>query len=1030
MATSLSSQLKRLEAPQTSAFSGRKGRFSFLYSQNEAAGIDCDTHFALAIDGLTELVKLDPGLDHYRTSLLNESSRSFERGIRTKEENERLDEELELFLVRLVTQFFIRVESHKVLEYLIYKYRVNEFNVDALIMSALPYHSTSLFPKLLQAIPSFKDETKKWSFFKCVQTQGSPISRTVLVNRCLSEKWLLHLMTDTAVKEAVGTDGRCGKFATFATTILLSCQIATPDQEDVMTGIQSFVDSGLSSASRFFVLAAYTVIAFACSKVQFVQSFVKKLLSRSWNKFRKYSFRSEIMEEFVLMLIVVLDTQEVDAVSILPDSVVPVVAENMNLVSRHKRVVNILLQKLANGKSADSFDHFETLLSAAVSSKSLDRKTALDVYATLLTQLKTQSLTLEQKLVSLRFTLCLLRSGHLATKKMRHLVRDGEVVALAIDTWTLVSDGEEDGDCQRIQFSTKKQEWQDVTALLELVSGRQVKNAASLMEICQVLLRESLVFEEDADVVYYRRTLLRVVHQVISHKDFDWSGDLQPDASCIIDLMKAFRHQEGVRDCINIIKIIAKFRRTEILDNYMRVFSFVGCKYGDCDDRVSLSLMDGILCDLVPSLTDGDEVLVKRVIESLLDSLSAVAVHRRLHILDRFLQVVQLKEGKSLDFVIFLLIRRSVKIRQPRLKKLYTQFCAQLLSSISLSDAACYLRQLFDLIHRLLFLTDARPPLTTGGNSDAKGTSFPALILKLETEDSVNKDSLSEAVVKILIATLASDEYVRKVLNHANYTSRSSEPRAASEPEAVRDDGVGDNEKTSFVSKLVDEVIMTRSDGKVGDSTLSQLVYELIQKASLTLPVPDVVSLTARLLLQCSKLVQETGGDGNYSELMKLSIGMIWGNRERISECPLPANQPLFQCISSLACILNVTLKSESRVTSSASASPNKHPGTRKKRQRTRSQKLMQSSLSSLKLLVKKLGECSSSDERRFMQEMLLIFLKWIEDSHASGSLDDEPLVPFVVLLVTQMLKSLGPAEGDKIVSRVVPVMLTAVQSR
>lgn len=1036
MATSLASQLKRLEAPQTSVFRTRKGRHSFLYSRSEAAGIGCDTHYSIALDGLSGLIELDPGLEQYRSSLLSESSKSFERGVRGQEENETLDQELECLLLRLITPFFIRVDSHKVLEYLIYKYRVNVFNVDALIVSALPYHGTSLFPKLLQAIPPLYDVAKKWSFLKCVQEQGSPITRNVLVNRCLGEQWLIQLIADATRKEVTVSEGKSGKFATFANSIFLSCLISAGENENLLTAVQSFIDGGLSSSSKYYVLSAYTVTSFACSKLQFVESFLKKLLSRSSRKFMKYEFRDEIVQEFVLLIAVILSTQQADVSSLLPESAVTIMVENMDLIVHAPRVVNALIRKLATSLSEDNLSLLLNLLTAP--GVTPDRGT-VSLAEKSLRPFSKKNISSQSKIPVLQVVLCLLRTRHSSVKRLTSVVREGESVALLIDQLTLVGGVPGEEGSHRIPLNLKRQEWKDVAALLELVTGRKIKESGPLLEQCQMLLRESLAYEESADMVYYRRLLLKVIHQIITAEDFDWTGEKSPlpDTSCIIDMMKAFRHQEGVRECLKIIKVLAKHRRAEILENYMRVFSFVGCKYGNCDDQVSLSLMDMILCDLVPSLTAGDENLVRKVIDSLIVSIFAVASHRRLVILNRFLQVAGLSDI-GYDYVVFSLFKRSVRNKTDKMRKFYCQFCAQLLSSFKLADASRYVEQLLSLLIQPLFPDDVTEKcFVVGGGEreicDQKEASFASLIVSLQTDHSITAQNLSDAASKILIKTFASDDYVRKVQCQSGATT-SAESGVPADTQPVNDGSL-----MPVINKLVDHIIAIHEKGKMDNSI--QMIHELVQNATLSLPVKTFMNITARLLLQSCKTTEQTSANSD-TELAKLAISIIWMNRDRITDWQDRDSHLLFQCASSLARMSCVSLRTLSSSQTEAAASTctsvsGKDAGGKEVvsgEQSPQCLQLRQSLLSMLKLLLREVGEVSEAEQRRFLAEILLIFLDWIDGVMATAPPEQrkdspENLIPWVTLAATQIMKSLGSEDGKKHVPRFTSTLSRIQQS-
>jgi U3 small nucleolar RNA-associated protein 10 len=174
--TSLSAQLKRLQVPQTSILSklGETRRSSFLFDPKEAANMDSESVYCLAMNGLEQLKAIDrEAFGSFEATLFAQSSITYERLVQTKEVNVQLDAELRRFLLHL-TPYFMLKPAHKCFEWLVYKYKVHVYNVDDVFMCVLPYHDTNYFVRALQLI-DFSDEFNNaatWSWLLDNQKRG------------------------------------------------------------------------------------------------------------------------------------------------------------------------------------------------------------------------------------------------------------------------------------------------------------------------------------------------------------------------------------------------------------------------------------------------------------------------------------------------------------------------------------------------------------------------------------------------------------------------------------------------------------------------------------------------------------------------------------------------------------------------------------------------------------------------------------------------------------------------------------------
>ena len=93
-----------------------------LFDKKDAAKIELDAVYQLALGGLEVLKKNEPRLKPFEATLFSPSAKEMSRELQTKEANARLDESINTFL-SLLAPFFLEKHTHKVLEYLIRRYR-------------------------------------------------------------------------------------------------------------------------------------------------------------------------------------------------------------------------------------------------------------------------------------------------------------------------------------------------------------------------------------------------------------------------------------------------------------------------------------------------------------------------------------------------------------------------------------------------------------------------------------------------------------------------------------------------------------------------------------------------------------------------------------------------------------------------------------------------------------------------------------------------------------------------------------------
>ena len=71
-------------------------------------------------NGLEELESIDETFEEFEQTLFNDTSQDWERSLQTKDINEKLDETIEEFLIK-VSPYLLIKSVHKTLEWLIYR---------------------------------------------------------------------------------------------------------------------------------------------------------------------------------------------------------------------------------------------------------------------------------------------------------------------------------------------------------------------------------------------------------------------------------------------------------------------------------------------------------------------------------------------------------------------------------------------------------------------------------------------------------------------------------------------------------------------------------------------------------------------------------------------------------------------------------------------------------------------------------------------------------------------------------------------
>ncbi|BFZ54045.1 snoRNA-binding rRNA-processing protein utp10 [Savitreella phatthalungensis] len=160
--TSLAGQLNALGRDAVVSnvnFQKRRKTASLLFDPVQAADLDLDQVFAIALNGYQELTSICPEVRNSSGSLFSDISRAHDRISQTAEDSRRLDRKIEKYL-RIVSPIITIRPVLKTLEWLVRRFEIHRHNAQALLLSILPHRETLTFSRILTII----ELPPRWSF--------------------------------------------------------------------------------------------------------------------------------------------------------------------------------------------------------------------------------------------------------------------------------------------------------------------------------------------------------------------------------------------------------------------------------------------------------------------------------------------------------------------------------------------------------------------------------------------------------------------------------------------------------------------------------------------------------------------------------------------------------------------------------------------------------------------------------------------------------------------------------------------------
>ena len=183
---------------------------------------------------------MDGRFEAYQKPLFSRGASETNRELQDVAFNDRLNVAIEGFL-RLLSGRFATAAAARCLEYLIRRFKIHVYNVEAAVTCALPYHATAEFVKLVQ-LANLENTSFYW--LKGVKEKGAAPPRDGLVARCARDGAFLSFVCEAA---AASASAKVRLSVLFSSSFVFGgCRFTEPPNDDSRRFAFSF-----SSRRRF-----------------------------------------------------------------------------------------------------------------------------------------------------------------------------------------------------------------------------------------------------------------------------------------------------------------------------------------------------------------------------------------------------------------------------------------------------------------------------------------------------------------------------------------------------------------------------------------------------------------------------------------------------------------------------------------------------------------------------------------------------------------------------------------------------------
>ncbi|KAG8860617.1 snoRNA-binding rRNA-processing protein utp10 [Serendipita sp. 411] len=272
----LATQLARTASLNANFLQNKKNVESYLFTQEQARHHDLDAVYQLAQNGLELLSVGSKHLKTLKSSLLTPSSRFTDRTMLSKEENAAIDEEVETLLFA-ISPFLMEQAASKVVEWLVRRFRVNEFNVDAVLTVFLPYHATAQFVKMVSILRV--PDSSLWSFLNVHKKALTPVYRDSLVKEMLSNHFLANFIVNILEKHVQAKQEHRAVINFALSTNVQYIALVVPDRVHISPLLLSFTQAMTKSRSIDVVSASILLLGHLSSRVALSKDVLESILT-------------------------------------------------------------------------------------------------------------------------------------------------------------------------------------------------------------------------------------------------------------------------------------------------------------------------------------------------------------------------------------------------------------------------------------------------------------------------------------------------------------------------------------------------------------------------------------------------------------------------------------------------------------------------------------------------------------------------------------------------------------------------------
>ncbi|XP_021761936.1 uncharacterized protein At3g06530-like [Chenopodium quinoa] len=363
-ATSIAAQLQALKSyvkADTEVPKRPITRPSVLFNPKEAADLDIDTILSLALSGLEVLEKIDDRFTNHKHDLFSHKSRDLDRELMGIEENKRINSSISAYL-HLLSGHFQSPSAFKTLEYLIRRYKIHVYNVEELILFALPYHDTHAFVRIVQLIDL---GNSRWKFLDGVKGSGAPPPREVFVQQCIRDMGVLEVICTYATP--VKKHKPATPMISFCTAVVVEVlgSLATVDS-DTVKRILPFLNSGLQSGgkgSSDYKAGTLMIVGLLANRVSLSSKLVSSLVRSVAELAQADAQASAELQWVQLSIMALINIVQLQSVETLPKKVVDILKEiealpgilsQMTTRFNIDRFLTVLLESLIDYSISDS----------------------------------------------------------------------------------------------------------------------------------------------------------------------------------------------------------------------------------------------------------------------------------------------------------------------------------------------------------------------------------------------------------------------------------------------------------------------------------------------------------------------------------------------------------------------------------------------------------------------------------------------------------------------------------------------------